>query len=129
MYRLSQLPGRSSVISGELQTGGNSICLCLTLLETLMTPVIRILSMSLTSVSFFLSAVTLGIYLGDSPNLRPCPLSPRLRLHPSNFPLSHFSSSLSPNYPFHLCIPSMSLEILIIYKMAPGDTCEAVSGC
>ena len=30
MYWPAQLPGRSSVISGELQAGGNSICLCLT---------------------------------------------------------------------------------------------------
>ncbi len=30
MYCPAQLPGRSSVISGELQAGGNSICLCLT---------------------------------------------------------------------------------------------------
>ena len=30
MYRPGQLPGRSSVISGELQAGGKSICLCLT---------------------------------------------------------------------------------------------------
>jgi hypothetical protein len=30
MYRPCQLPSRSSVISGELQTGGNSICLYLT---------------------------------------------------------------------------------------------------
>jgi hypothetical protein len=31
MYRPGgQLPGRASVISGELQAGGNNICLCLT---------------------------------------------------------------------------------------------------
>jgi hypothetical protein len=29
-YRPGQLPGRAAVISGELQAGGNSICLCLT---------------------------------------------------------------------------------------------------
>jgi hypothetical protein len=30
MYRPGQLPGRYSVINGELQAGGNSMCLCLT---------------------------------------------------------------------------------------------------
>ena len=30
MYCPAQLPGRSSVISGELQAEGSSICLCLT---------------------------------------------------------------------------------------------------
>jgi hypothetical protein len=28
MYRAGQLPGIASIISGELQGGGNSICLC-----------------------------------------------------------------------------------------------------
>jgi hypothetical protein len=64
-------PGRSSIISGELKAGGDSICLCLT--GVLLWPprrppcpgqhaytfVIRILSTYLTSVSIF-SAVTLG---------------------------------------------------------------------
>jgi hypothetical protein len=59
MYRPGQLPGRSSIISGELQAGGNSICLCLTgvfLLPPRRPPwtacihnVIRILSTSRTS--------------------------------------------------------------------------------
>jgi hypothetical protein len=29
-HQLQGMPGRSSVLSGELQAGGNSICLCLT---------------------------------------------------------------------------------------------------
>ncbi len=29
-YQLQGMPGRSSVINGELQAGGNTICLCLT---------------------------------------------------------------------------------------------------
>jgi hypothetical protein len=29
MYRPGQLPGRATVVSGELLAGGNSLCLCL----------------------------------------------------------------------------------------------------
>ncbi len=38
MYWPGQLPARASIISGELQAGGNSICLCLTGVLLCMTP-------------------------------------------------------------------------------------------
>jgi hypothetical protein len=69
MYRPGQLPGRAFVISGELQAGGNSICLCLTGVpyepleghsgQHAYTFVIRILSTSLTSVLIFSAAAAL----------------------------------------------------------------------
>jgi hypothetical protein len=59
MYRPGQLSGRATLISGELQAGGNRKCLCLTgvVLMTLQ-------KTTLDSVS----AVTLGIYLCDAPS-------------------------------------------------------------
>ncbi len=71
MYRPGQLPGRSSVVCGELQAGGNSIFLCLTgmLIRPYRRPSwtacihFRILSMSATTkFQHSLSAVTLGLY-------------------------------------------------------------------
>ncbi len=72
MYRPSQLPDRASVISGELQAGGNSIFLCLTACSALMT------FQKVHSLSWFasfrclspqlqlsLSAAALGTYLYD----------------------------------------------------------------
>jgi hypothetical protein len=77
MYCPCQLPGRASAISGELQAGGNSICLCLTgvsyntqkatmdtYMDSMLTVfVIRILSTYLIPVSISLSSAALGIYL------------------------------------------------------------------
>jgi hypothetical protein len=78
-----QLPDRASVISGDLQAGGNSICLCLT--GVLLLPSRRQpwtlacvvcttvhfrdsypIDVSHLSFNFSLSAVSLGIYLCGS---------------------------------------------------------------
>jgi hypothetical protein len=77
MYRPSQLPGRVSVISGQLQARGNSICLCLTGVLLCMTPqkatldsmctllwLVRVSYQSLSpQFQFSLSATALGKYI------------------------------------------------------------------
>jgi hypothetical protein len=75
LYRPGPLSGKASVISGELQAGGNSICLCLT--GVLLWPPQKATLDSLRTLSWFissrwltpefqhsLSAVNLGFCLG-----------------------------------------------------------------
>jgi hypothetical protein len=75
IYRPGQLPSRASVISGEQQAGGNSICLCLTRVH-LWPPHPKAILNSMRTLMWFvsyrclshqfqfsLSAATLGIYL------------------------------------------------------------------
>jgi hypothetical protein len=67
MYLPGQLPGRAKFISGELQAGGNSTCLCLTPLKATIDS-LRILSwfvsyQRLTPIfQHYLPAAALGIY-------------------------------------------------------------------
>jgi hypothetical protein len=74
MYRPGQLPGRASVISGELQAGGGIVYVQVWLEcpydppeghpgQHAYTFLIHVLSMYLTSVSIFSVCAALGVYL------------------------------------------------------------------